>query len=60
MLKMKALLPSPINKLNGTLLKKLELENGAESMTIVAAIYSQKRKLYNQSVANNAFFFLIN
>ena len=28
-------------------------------MTIVATMCNQKRKVYNQSVANNAFFFLI-
>ena len=58
MLKTKAIAPSPINVKNGTKLRNL-LFNGTRSITILATIYNQRRKVYNQSVKNKAFFFLI-
>ena len=58
MLKTKVIAPSRINVKNGTKLRN-ELSNGTLSATILATIYNQRRKVYNQSVKNNAFFFLI-
>jgi hypothetical protein len=59
MLKTKRKAPNPIKVMNGTKLTNKAV-SGTWSMTIRATMYSQKRKVYNHSVRNKAFFFRIN